>query len=159
MSRIRKAVWLTTVLASASIPASAQATTNTVTFTGTVTTSCSITVVNGTGTLTTNGTLSNLSSKNPGGAPAKVSVTTTGGVHVSLDAVTGAIVPAADTGTTVWTPVYSMSGAHTVSETGAATLMTQSGTSDMDIHLTGTKSNTDSFRGGNYSATVTVRCE
>lgn len=159
MSHMRKALWLTTALAGGYIPASAQAVTNTVTFTGNVTTSCSIAVVNGTGTLTTNGTLSNLSSKNPGGAPAQVSITTTGGVRVSLDAVTAATAPAADTGATTWTPVYSMSGAQSVAETGTSTLMTGSGTSNMNINLTGTKLSTDSFRGGSYAATVTVRCE
>ncbi|WP_062018567.1 hypothetical protein [Aureimonas sp. AU4] len=159
MSRMRKAFWLTSALAGGSIPASAQAVTNTVTFNGTVTTNCTIGITNGTGVMTTNGALSNLSSKNPGGSPAKVTITTTGGVRVSLDAVTSATAPAADTGSTTWTPVYSMSGVQTVSETGAATLMTGSGLTNMDIHLTGTKSSTDSFRGGSYAATVTVRCE
>ncbi|MBB3937101.1 hypothetical protein [Aureimonas phyllosphaerae] len=159
MSRIRKAFWVTTTLATGSLPASAQAITNTVTFNGTVTTTCAINVVNGTGVMTTNGTLNNLSSKNAGGSPAQVSITTTGGVRVSLDAVTAATVPAADTGTTTWAPVYSLTGTQTVAETGNATLMTGSGTSSMNIHLTGTKLSTDAFRGGNYSATVTVRCE
>ncbi|WP_244493873.1 hypothetical protein [Aureimonas sp. AU4] len=159
MSRMRKAFWLTSALAGGSIPASAQAVTNTVTFNGTVTTNCSIAIVNGTGVMTTSGTLSNLSSKNAGGSPAQVSITTTGGVRVSLDAVTSATTPAADTGPTVWTPVYSMTGTQSVAETGASTLMTGSGTSNMNVHLTGTKPSTDSFRGGNYSATVTVRCE
>ncbi|MBB3951632.1 hypothetical protein [Aureimonas jatrophae] len=156
---MRQAFWLTTALAGGSFPASAQAVTNTVTFNGTVTTNCTIAVVNGTGVMTTNGTLSNLSSKNAGGSPAKVTVTTTGGVRVSLDAVSAATAPVADTGPTTWTPVYSLSGAQSVAETGSSTLMTGSGTSNMDINLTGTKPSTDSFRGGNYSATVTVRCE
>ncbi|WP_279478015.1 hypothetical protein [Aureimonas sp. SK2] len=103
--------------------------------------------------------MSTLSSKNPGGAPAKVDVTTTGGVRVSLDAVSSATAPATDTTSTVWTPTYSMSGAQTVAETGLSTLMTGAGTRNVDINLTGTKSGMDTFMGGNYAATVTVRCE
>ena len=154
-----QAFLITTALTHGLLPSHAKAASSTVTFTGTVTTTCAINIVNGTGTLTTNSSLSNLSSKNPGGSPAKLDVTTTGGVRVSLDAVSSATVPAADTSSTVWLPTYSMSGAQTVSETAASTLMTGSGTRNVDINLTGTKSGIDTFMGGAYAATVTVRCE
>lgn len=159
MSPNRKAILLTTALASGLLPITGHAATSTVTFTGTVATTCAINVVNGAGTLTANGALSNLSSKNPGGSPAKVDVTTTGGVRVSLDAVSSATAPATDTTSTIWTPTYSMSGAQTVTETSLSTLMTGAGTRNVDIHLTGTKSGVDTFMGGAYAATVTVRCE
>lgn len=156
---MRSALYATTILAGGIAPSSADAATGTVTFTGTVTTTCAINIVNGTGTLTANGALNLLSSKNPGGTPAKVDVTTTGGVRVSLDAVSSPSAPATDVSTTVWTPTYSMSGAQVVAETGVSTLMTGAGTRSMDINLTGTKSGTDTFMGGAYAATVTVRCE
>ncbi|MBB3938328.1 hypothetical protein [Aureimonas phyllosphaerae] len=158
MVRLKHALFVIVGLGSV-LPQDADAGTATVTFTGTVATSCSVNVVNGTGTLTTNGALNNLSSKNPGGSPAKVDITTTGGVRVSLDAVSSATTPASDTTTTAWNPTYSMSGAQTVTETGVSTLMTGAGTRNVDINLTGTKSGGDSFIDGNYAATVTVRCE
>src|SRR5689334_2713199 len=102
MKASKRAILISTALAGGLVPFSALAITNTVTFNGTVTTSCAINVVNGTGVMTTNGTLNNLSSKNAGGSPAQVSITTTGGVRVSLDAVTAATAPAADTGATTW---------------------------------------------------------
>ncbi|WP_061929583.1 hypothetical protein [Aureimonas sp. AU22] len=159
MSSNRQAILITTALAGGLLPFDAQSATNTVTFTGNVATTCAVNVVNGTGTLTANGSLSNLSSKNPGGTPAKVDVTTTGGVRVSLDAVSSATAPSTDTSTTIWTPTYSMSGAQVVTETGVSTLMTGAGTRNVDINLTGTKSGIDTFMGGAYAATVTVRCE
>lgn len=131
----------------------------TVTFSGTVSAACTINVVNGTGTLTPNGALTVMSSKNAGGAPAVVDVTTTGGVRLSVDAVTSATAPATDVSATAWVPTYSMSGAQTVAETGGSTLLTGSGTRALSVHLTGTKATGDSFTGGSYAATVTVRCE
>jgi hypothetical protein len=159
MSMVKSTFLITTVLAGGWLPPPAGAATNSVTFTGTVTTTCAINIVNGTGTLTPNGALSNMSSKNPGGVPATVEITTTGGVRVSLDAVSSATVPSADLSSTVWTPTYSMLGAQSVAETGTATLMTGSGTRSMNVHLTGTKAGADTFMGGTYAATVTVRCE
>ncbi|MET0258772.1 MAG: hypothetical protein ABW179_09335 [Methylobacterium sp.] len=159
MSKARSTLLLTTFLANGGLPAVAQAASNTVTFTGTVTTTCAISIVNGTGTLAPNGALSNLSSKNPGGTPAVVDITTTGGVRVSLDAVSTATVPSTDLSSTAWTPTYSMTGAQTIAETGASTLLTGSGTRTMNVQLTGTKAGADTFMGGAYAATVTVRCE
>ncbi len=160
MSQTQRTLLVTTVLAGGLLASASQAAvTGAVTFSGTVATNCAINVGSGLGTLAPNSTLTSLSSKHSGGQAALVEVTTTGGVRVSLDAVTSPTVPTADAGSITWVPTYSMSGAQTVAETGLPTLMTGSGTRVMNVHLTGTKAATDSFVGGTYSAVVTVRCE
>lgn len=130
-----------------------------VTFEGTVAPTCTLNV-NSNGTMTVSTNLQSLSSHNAGGQAGSVSLTTTGGVEVSVDAVADADVkPAEDTSATTWIPTYSATGAHTVSETGAATPLAAPGTSTVSVHLAGTKAGSDRFAAGDYSATVVVLCE
>lgn len=137
----------------------ASAATGNVTFSGTVAAVCTLIVTNGTGTMTVSPDLQSLSSHNAGGAPGVVTITTTGGVTLSVDAVASPTVPGTDTTPTTWSPTYSASGAHTIAETGTSTPLTTPGVDAVTVHLAGTKSGADRFGAGNYSATVTVRCQ
>ncbi len=141
------------------LPSPALAATGAVTFNGTVTSSCAITVTNGSGTMTPDPTLKTLSSHNTGGSAGALTLTTTGNVTVSLDPVSAVSVPAADSTATTWVPSYSMTGAQTVPDTSVATAIAGSGTNTLAVHLTGTKTGTNTFKNGAYAATVTVRCE
>ncbi|WP_182422403.1 hypothetical protein [Aureimonas sp. ME7] len=146
-------------LASGLLPANAWAASASVTFTGKVEATCSITIVDGAGKLVPDATARVLSSKAGGGKAAKVDVTTTGGTSVSIGATPSTTVPTTDTTTTTWVPTYAMTGAQSVAETGASTPMVGAGTRNVDIHLVGTKTGTDTFMAGDYSATVTVTCQ
>lgn len=130
-----------------------------VTFEGNVAPTCTLNVTSN-GTLTVGTNLQSLSSHNPGGQAGVVQLTTTGGVDISVDAVTDADEkPAEDNSATTWTPTYSATGAHSISETGTATPLTVPGNSTVSVHLAGTKGGTDRFAAGDYSATVVVLCE
>lgn len=137
----------------------ASAATGNVTFNGTVAAICTLVVTNGSGTMTVSPDLQSLSSKNAGGVAGTVTLTTTGGVTLSVDAVASPTVPGTDTTPTTWTPTYSASGIHTIAETGTSTPITSPGVDTVTVHLAGTKSGADRFGAGNYSATVTVRCQ
>src|SRR5690606_16174623 len=115
--------------------------------------------VNSNGTMVASSDLQTLSSKLAGGSPASLTLSTTGGVDLSLDPVTAVTAPAGTVTTTTWTPTYSTSGAHTIAETGGTTSLTSPGTSTVSVDLVGAKSGSDRFAAGNYQATVTVRCE
>lgn len=136
----------------------ARADTRGVTFDGQVDAVCTLSV-NSSGTMVATADLQTLSSKIAGGSPASLTLSTTGGVNLSVDPVTVVSVPAGDLTATTWTPTYSSSGAHTIAETGSATTLTDPGTSTISVDLVGTKSGSDRFAAGNYQATVTVRCE
>ncbi|MBZ9757167.1 hypothetical protein LB524_17925 [Mesorhizobium sp. ESP6-5] len=136
----------------------AMATTQNVIFNGTVTATCTL-VVGTNGTMTVSADLQSLSSHNSGGSAGTVTLTTTGGVSLSVDPVTLTTVPAADSTATTWTPTYSASGAHTTAETGAATALAVPGADLVSVHLAGTKGGSNRFATGNYQATVTLRCE
>lgn len=139
--------------------APALAATGAVTFSGTVTSTCALTVTNGSGTLVPSSNLLTLSSKNSGGAPGTVSVSTTGGVNLSIDPATASVQPAGDLAATVWAPTYSLTGLQTVPDTATTTPLTTSGTGTVTVHLTATKAGGAAFQNGTYGATVTVRCE
>ena len=130
-----------------------------VSFSGNVTATCTLTVTNASGAMTMSSNLQNISSRNAGGIPGQVTVTTTGGVTVSVDPVTVASQPAADVAPTTWTPTYSVSGSHVVAETSASSPLAAAGTGMINVNLTGTKSGLGNFVTGSYAATVTVRCE
>jgi hypothetical protein len=136
----------------------ALATTQNVIFNGTITATCTLVVATN-GTMTVSSDLQSLSSHNSGGSAGTVTLTTTGGVSLSVDPVTTTTVPAADTTAITWTPTYSASGAHTIAETGSATSLTAPGADLVTVHLAGTKGGSNRFASGNYQATVTVRCE
>lgn len=129
-----------------------------VTFDGQVDAVCTLSV-NSSGTLVASADLQTLSSRLAGGSAASLTLSTTGGVDLSVDPVTAVTVPAGDVTTTTWTPTYSASGAHTVAETGGTTSLADPGTSTVSVDLVGAKSGSDRFAAGNYQATVTVRCE
>lgn len=135
------------------------AATGNVTFNGTVAATCTLLVTNGSGTITVSTDLQSLSSHNAGGVAGAVTLTTTGGVTLSVDAVTSPTVPGTDTTPTTWSPTYLATGTHTIAETGTSTALTSPGVDAVVVHLTGTKSGSDRFGAGNYSATVTVRCQ
>ena len=137
----------------------ASAATGNVTFNGTVAAICTLVVTNGSGTMTVSPDLQSLSSKNAGGVAGTVTLTTTGGVTLSVDAVASPTVPGTDTTPTTWSPTYSASGIHTIADTGTSTPITSPGVDTVTVHLSGTKSGADRFGAGNYSATVTVRCQ
>ncbi|MFD1986087.1 hypothetical protein ACFSOZ_26940 [Mesorhizobium newzealandense] len=136
----------------------ALATTQNVIFNGTITATCTLLIATN-GTMTVSPDLQSLSSHNSGGLAGTVTLTTTGGVSLSVDPVTTTTAPAADVTATTWTPTYSASGAHTVAETGSATSLTAPGASLVSVNLAGTKGGSNRFASGNYQATVTVRCE
>lgn len=129
-----------------------------VTFDATVAAVCTL-AVNSNGTMVASADLGTLSSKLAGGAPALVSLSTTGGVDLSVDPVTVVSTPAADVTATAWTPTYSATGAHPIAETAAPTALAGPGTSSVSVDLVGTKSGPARFAEGTYQATVTVRCE
>lgn len=134
------------------------ASTQNVIFNGTVAPTCTLTV-NSNGTMTVSTSLQSLSSQNVGGSPGTVSLSTTGGVDLSVDAVTGVTRPNEDTTPTTWTPSFSASGSHSIALTTASTELVAPGNSTVTVHLAGVKGGTDRFAAGDYEATVTVRCE
>jgi len=136
----------------------ALATTQNVIFNGTITATCTLVIATN-GTMTVSPDLQSLSSHNSGGSAGTVTLTTTGGVSLSVDPVTTTTVPAADTTATTWTPTYSSSGTHTIAETGSATSLTAPGADVVSVNLAGTKGGSNRFASGNYQATVTLRCE
>lgn len=136
----------------------ALATTQNVIFNGTVTPTCTLVIATN-GTMTVSPDLQSLSSHNSGGSAGTVTLTTTGGVSLSVDPVTTTTVPSADTTSTTWTPTYSAAGAHSIVETGSATAISTPGADLVSVHLAGTKGGSNRFANGNYQATVTLRCE
>ncbi|WP_214476219.1 hypothetical protein [Mesorhizobium sp. dw_380] len=154
--------WLRTsfgaALLAACLDQAAMATTQNVIFNGTVTATCTLVVATN-GTMMVSPDLQSLSSHNSGGSAGTVTLTTTGGVALSVDPVTTTTAPAADATATTWTPTYSASGAHTIVETGSATNLTVPGASLVSVNLAGTKGGSNRFASGNYQATVTLRCE
>lgn len=116
-------------------------------------------VVSSNGTMTADSSLQNISSKNAGGSAGSVSVSTTGGVNISLLPVASFTVPVADVGAITWTPEYSLTGSHNTTLTSSTTALTTPGNSVASVHLTGTKAGANRFAGGNYQATVTITCE
>lgn len=136
----------------------ASATTQNVIFNGTITPTCTLVIATN-GTMTVSPDLQSLSSHNSGGSAGTVTLTTTGGVSLSVDPVTTTTVPSADTTSTTWTPTYSAAGAHSIVETGAATAITTPGADLVSVNLAGTKGGSNRFANGNYQATVTLRCE
>ncbi|WP_078707696.1 hypothetical protein [Consotaella salsifontis] len=138
---------------------SALAATGTITFSGTVGAACTLTVVNSSGTMTASSTMQSLSSKNPGGTPGVVTVTTTGGVNLSIDPPAGITAPVGDASTTTWLPTYSVSGASNVAETSTASALSAAGSSTVNVNLTGSKTGAATFAAGAYAATLTLRCE
>jgi len=127
-------------------------------FDATVAATCTLTVT-GNGVMVADAALQSLSSKLPGGSAGTLSLSTTGGVEIGVDPVSGVTRPGSDTTPTTWTPSYSVSGSHTVAETSAGTPLAGPGLSTVTVHLVGTKSGAHSFTTGTYQATVTVRCE
>lgn len=140
------------------IAGTAAAETRDVLFSANVAAVCTLTV-NSNGTMVAAADLQTLSSKLVGGSPASLTLSTTGGVDLSLDPVTVVTVPAGDVSATSWTPTYSATGAHAIAEKAGATALAAPGTSTLSIHLVGAKGGSDRFSAGNYEATVTVRCE
>lgn len=137
---------------------SAIAATAGVQFDGTITATCSLVVISN-GTLTPSTNLLSLSSKNAGGVPGAVTLNTTGGVQVSLDALPVGTKPASDTSATTWVQTYSSSGTHTIGETSNSTSIGTPGSSTLTVHLQGTKTLPNTFSAGTYTNIVTVRCE
>lgn len=150
--------WFLAPIFCAAIPFSALAATGNVIFNGTIAATCTLTV-NTNGTMTVSADLQSLSSQNPGGAPGTVTLSTTGGVTLSVDPVTTTTVPVDDLTATTWTPTYASSGAHNIAETGGSSSLTTPGSSTVTVNLAGTKGGSNRFSAGNYQATVTVRCE
>lgn len=136
----------------------ALATTQNVTFNGTINPTCTLVVATN-GTMIVSPDLQSLSSHNSGGSAGTVTLTTTGGVSLSVDPVTTTTVPSADISSTTWTPTYSAAGAHSIVETGSATSIGTPGADLVSVHLAGTKGGSNRFANGNYQATVTLRCE
>ncbi len=142
----------------AALPAQGLAATQGVQFNATVTPVCTLTV-GGNGTMTPSADLKTLSSTEAGGQAGSVSLSTTGGVNVSVDPVTAVTPPPADVTATTWTPSYSVSGSHNVASTSLPSALNGPGSSTVTVHLSGTKGGSNTFTTGNYTATVTVRCE
>lgn len=145
-------------LAAALVPREAPAATQNVLFDATVNPTCTLSI-DANGTLAASADLRTLSSKLGGASAGSVTLSTTGGVDLSVDPVTVTTVPAADVTATTWTPTYSAAGSHTIAETGSPTTLNDPGMSTVTVHLVGAKSGANRFSAGNYQATVTVRCE
>ncbi|MER9295630.1 hypothetical protein NKI38_03865 [Mesorhizobium sp. M0621] len=146
------------VLLVACFDQTASATQQNVIFNGTIAPTCTLVVATN-GTMTVSPDLQSLSSHNSGGSAGTVTLTTTGGVSLSVDPVTTTTAPSADSTSTTWTPTYSAAGAHSIVETGSATSIGTPGADLVSVHLAGTKGGTNRFANGNYQATVTLRCE
>lgn len=142
----------------AGLPAGARADTKAAIFDATIASVCTL-VVGFNGNMVASADLATLSSKLAGGFPAVLTLSTTGGVDLSVDPVTTVSAPVADASATTWTPTYSTLGAHNITETGATTTLAAPGSSAVSVHLVGTKSGVNRFAAGTYQATVTVRCE
>lgn len=127
-------------------------------FEGTVAATCTLNVTQN-GTLDVSTNLQTLSSHIGIGQPGLVSLTTTGGVQLSVDPVTSVLPPSGDITSTTWIPTYSTSGATAFTETGSPNTIAGPGDSAVTVHLAGTKSGSNRFSAGDYQATVTVRCE
>jgi hypothetical protein len=136
----------------------AMAATQNVIFNGTIAATC-VLVVNSNGTMTVSTDLKTLSSHNAGGSAGAVTLSTTGGVTISVDPVTVVTAPAADATPTSWSPTYATSGSHVFAEGGASHALVTPGVSTVTVDLAGTKSGANTFTQGNYQAQVTVRCE
>lgn len=138
----------------------AVAATGNVIFNGSIATTCTLTVANN-GTMTAGTDLKSLSSKNALGVAGTVALLTTGNVTLSVDsAVSNVTKPAEDTATTTWTPSYGIIvGTHPTADRTTSFPIATPGADTVTVHLAGTKSGSDVFAPGNYSATVTVRCE
>lgn len=140
-------------------PLNAFAATSGVIFDGTVDPTCTLSVTQN-GRMTVNAALNNLSSKNAGGQAGLVSLSTTGGVTLSVDAAVSAVTaPSGDTAPTTWTPTYATAGTHPFPDGTASHALTAAGNDTVTVHLTGTKGGANVFAAGTYQATVTVRCE
>ncbi|MER8374174.1 hypothetical protein [Mesorhizobium sp. M1406] len=146
------------VLLVACFDQTALATPQNVIFNGTITPTCTLVIATN-GTMTVSPDLQSLSSHNSGGSAGTVTLTTTGGVSLSVDPVTTTTVPSADVTSTTWTPTYSAAGTHSIVETGAVTSIGTPGADLVSVNLAGTKGGSNRFASGNYQATVTLRCE
>ena len=155
MNRIRFII----CLGFAGITPIAYAATSNVIFNGTVNSTCLL-VLQSNGTMTASADLTTLSSKNTLGVAGLVQVTTTGGVNLGVDSTVSNVTrPASDTGTITWSPVYSTTGVHNLPESSSTRALNGPGADVVTVHLTGAKGAGETFAGGNYSATVTLRCE
>lgn len=141
---------------SASAPAFAA--TGDVQFDATVNNTCGITV-NQAGLLTANVGQTSLSSLNAGGAAGQASIVTTSAAYtVSVDQPTAFTTAPVNGGTNVsFAATYAATGATTVASTNAANALA-TGTTNVNVDLTATKSS-GSFPTGTYAAVVVLRCE
>lgn len=153
-----KVIFASVISCAVLMPAIAVAATGPVIFNGTVTATCTLNVTSN-GVMVASPDLQSLSSHNIGGSPGLVSLSTTGGVSLSVDPVTLTTVPPADLTPITWAPSYAVSGAHSFAEGDDPNTLTAPGSSTVTVHLAGTKGGSDTFATGAYQATVTVRCE
>ncbi|MEZ5813042.1 MAG: hypothetical protein R3D45_16670 [Rhizobiaceae bacterium] len=116
------------------------------------------------GAFTSNVGLTELSSKNPGGAPGKVDVqTTNGSFDLSIDAPLSFSSEPAGGGVntnfsaTMTGVAFSGSGSGTFGETSAATSL-KKGVTTVDVHFIATRT-AGTFPSGSYASVVTLRCE
>jgi hypothetical protein len=141
-------------------PTKSSAATANVPFTGAVLSVCVLTV--GTpGVIAPNSSYTQLSSKNAGGSAGTVTALATGtGFAITTEAPSSFTSAPAGGGTNAaFASSYSGSGATTISSTDGATQTSlNAGTTNLDVHLTATKSS-GTFPAGSYSAEVLVRCE
>ncbi len=118
-------------------------------------------VVTQSGTLTTNAGLTELSSKQPGGAQGLAEITTTNGSYwVSVDAPTtfSSMPTSGDTGVSFATS-YSLSGATTAPETaGTVTTKAKKGVTDVAVDFVASRAGSI-FPAGNYTGVAVLRCE
>jgi hypothetical protein len=136
----------------------AYAATQGVLFEATIAPICTLTVGDN-GQMAASPDLQTLSSKLGGGDSGSVTLSTTGGVSLSVDPVTVVTAPAGDTSPTTWSPTYAVTGSHNIAERSAPQALGGPGSSTVTVHLVGTKGGSDTFAAGDYEATVTVRCE
>lgn len=164
---VRHFLKLAMATAFVAVPMQANAVTNNIPFNGTVTHTCTITLTNAGGTLAADtANFQSLSSTNAGGQAGTADIVATGNTfQISIDAPsTFDSEPVADASAETFSASYSTSGANTL--TGSATGGNNSGgstlsmgTTNVSVDLAASKSGSDVFEAGSYSATVVLRCE
>ncbi|MEM7215561.1 MAG: hypothetical protein AAF423_08460 [Pseudomonadota bacterium] len=143
------------------VPMQSIAATGDIPFNGTVNATC-IVNVGANGVMTTSADLQTFGSNQAGGSAGTASVVANGGTfNMSVDPVTSFDTePAADaTSSETFTPSYASTGATSAAPGTTGSTAVGAGTSNVTVDLVAVKGGTDVFAAGNYTATVTLRCE
>lgn len=156
---MRNAFALAAALSFATSHGAAAATAN-IPFAGNLASLCIINVVSG-GNLGLSANYRILASGQPGGTLGRAMVTTTGaGLTLSVDQPTAFdSAPGDDTSPTAFLARYRTSGATVIGGLTSASNALGRGLTNVQVHLRTSKSGSNTFAAGDYTATVVLRCE